>query len=420
MRLAPRREVRERGDRLHGLPEPHLVAEDHPLLREREARTERLVAPQGDPQMRIVEPQPAHPVRDPRRKEPLGGVLVGPRARHLGEQAVVLGGPQLEVDPRREVRLRGPQQIDRHLPEQQRKPAIRRLRDHGPDRGDGSERRRTGLPPGEQHAQPRAGRSGLGEQRLQPPDEPPGRVHGTPDVRTGLDQSVQRHDQGGRGLVRRRHVDPDGDRVPDRVRDLARGGERLIGSLRTDAGDLAELVPIGLMDLTDRRVVGLLDRAEAQAALGDVLEPGYRDRGQLTVDQEVEDRGESGVYGVGRAGVVGQHDTRRVEQPFGFCDQLPGCLPRRRPGVPRPGTGLPGLCHVRTSVRAAPLPPCPAAARVRHIVPWADDSAGPAEQEPRCTVRTRADGVRPGTAARHPASWRRTAPAPGTTRCAPP
>lgn len=296
---------------------------------------------------------------------------VGAGARHLGEQAVVLGGPQLEVDPGRDVRLRGPQQIDRHLPEQQRKSALRRVRDDGPYGRDGGERRRAGLPAGEQHAQPPTGRPGLRQQRLQSADEPSGRVHRPPDVRSGLDQPVQGRDQGGGGLVRRFHIDPDGDRVAYRVGDLPGGGQHLVGGLRTDAGNLTELVPIGLVDLADGGVTGLLDRADAQPALGDVLEPGDRDGGQLAADQGVEDRGEFGVYGLDGAGVIGQHRTSGAQQLLGAREQLPGGLPRRSPGI-----RLPGLCHVRSSVRAAPLPSCPTPARVRHIVPRADDRDG--------------------------------------------
>ncbi|CAM5410680.1 hypothetical protein SBADM41S_07169 [Streptomyces badius] len=77
-------------DGLDGLAEAHLIPDDHPFLRQREARPERLVAAQGHPQSRVVEPQRPHAVRDPGGQEPFGGIAVGAAARQLGEQAVVL------------------------------------------------------------------------------------------------------------------------------------------------------------------------------------------------------------------------------------------------------------------------------------------------------------------------------------------
>lgn len=302
--LAPGREMGERGDGLHGLAEPHLVPEDHPLLRQREPRPEGLVATQGDPQPRVVEPQRPHPVRDPGGQEPLGGVPVRPAAGQLRELAVVLGGPQLEVHPRPGRRLRRPQQIHRDLPEEQRQLLLLRLRDRRPHPGHGVERPPPRLLAAEQHPQPTPGRCGGGHQGPEPFVQPPARLHRPPCVRTGLDQPVQGDDQGGRGVVGGVHVDPYGDGLAHRVRDLPGRRQRLVGGVRPDAGDQPQLVARGAVDLPDGGEPGLFEGGEAQPPLRDVLEPGDRDGGQLLVDQGGEQRVENTPYGIDGPGMV--------------------------------------------------------------------------------------------------------------------
>ena len=104
---------------LHRLAQPHLVAEHHPPLRERETRAERLVAAQRHPRWRVVQRLGAHPFDDlarqkaPRRR----GIRRG--TAELAEQTVEFGRPQFEVDPRLVAARRRPQQIHRRLAEEQ-------------------------------------------------------------------------------------------------------------------------------------------------------------------------------------------------------------------------------------------------------------------------------------------------------------
>ncbi len=81
-----------RGDGLHRLAEPHLVAENDPLLREREPGAERLVAAQPEA---VVEPGGvqllrADPFDDVGRQVAFARGDVAAEAHDLAEQAVVV------------------------------------------------------------------------------------------------------------------------------------------------------------------------------------------------------------------------------------------------------------------------------------------------------------------------------------------
>lgn len=150
------------------------------------------------------------------------------------------------------------------------------------------------------------------EQGFQLRGQTPGGIGRPAYVGAGLHQPVQGDEQRVRLRVRRVHVYPYGDGVPHRVRDLPCGGEGLVGGLRADAGDLAELVAPGSVDPADRGVPRLLQRAEPQPALGDVRQPGGGDGGQFETDEGVQQGAERGVRGLDGAPVVVQYRAGRA------------------------------------------------------------------------------------------------------------
>lgn len=181
------REMREHGDGLDGLAEPHLVTEDHPALGEREPRTERLVSAERDPPVGVVEPLRVHPVRDLGRQEPLSGLDVGRAPGDLGELAVVLRGPQLEVHPRLGVGRGLPQQVGGCLREQHRYALGHGVARQRAEFRDGGEGALTPGPAREGHPQPPGGRTGRLQKRLEAAVELRGRVHGPAQFGSGLD-----------------------------------------------------------------------------------------------------------------------------------------------------------------------------------------------------------------------------------------
>jgi hypothetical protein len=78
-----------RGQRLHRLAKAHLVAEDHPLLNQREPRAERLVAPQRCLEEGLVEGEHADLLGDVGGEEALAGLLDRVESAHLDQQGVV-------------------------------------------------------------------------------------------------------------------------------------------------------------------------------------------------------------------------------------------------------------------------------------------------------------------------------------------
>ena len=139
--------MRHRGDRLDRLAEAHLVAEDHPALRQREPGAEGLVAAQRHPPVCVVERLGADPFGHLVGKEALGRRRVGAATGDLGEQAVELGRAQLELDPRLGLVGRTAQQVDRGLREQFRYAARRGLLGQRRDLRDGAQRPLLRRPP---------------------------------------------------------------------------------------------------------------------------------------------------------------------------------------------------------------------------------------------------------------------------------
>ncbi|MFC0549364.1 hypothetical protein ACFFHJ_00575 [Planotetraspora thailandica] len=97
-------EMRESSNGLDRLAQAHLVTKDHATLGEGEVGAESLVAATGDPTVGVIE----------RLSVDLPGQIVGEQtlrridgfSSQLGEQDVVLGGAELEVRPRLELRHR--------------------------------------------------------------------------------------------------------------------------------------------------------------------------------------------------------------------------------------------------------------------------------------------------------------------------
>jgi hypothetical protein len=89
MRSAPGRQVAHGGKRLHRLAKAHLVAEDHPLLNQRELRAERLVATQRCLDPGLVEGMHADLLGDLGGEEALAGFLDRVESPHPDQQTVV-------------------------------------------------------------------------------------------------------------------------------------------------------------------------------------------------------------------------------------------------------------------------------------------------------------------------------------------
>ena len=96
-----RPQVGDRGEGLDGLAEAHLVADDHPPLRQGEPGAERLVAAQGRRDEGQVKRLVADPFSHLGRKEALSGFLVRAEAGDVDEQAVVGDRAGEEVAPQR-------------------------------------------------------------------------------------------------------------------------------------------------------------------------------------------------------------------------------------------------------------------------------------------------------------------------------
>lgn len=331
-------EMREHGDGLDGLAEPHLVTEDHPALGQREPRAEGLVPTERDPPVRVVEPLRVHPVRDLGGQEPLGGLDVGRAPGDLGELAVVLRGPQLEVHPRLGVGRGLPQQVGGCLREQHRYALGDRVTRQRAEFRDGGEGALPSGPAREGHAQPPGGRTGRREKRLEPAVELRGGVHGPAQLGSGLDEPAQRDDEGGGPRFGVVDVDPYGHGLLDRAGDLPGGGERLVGGLGSDARYLPQLVPARVEHGTHRSEPRRLKGPEPEPPLGDVLQPRDRDALKLLGDQLGEDRREGRTHLVDGPRVIVEHSSCEPAQPLAPPDDRTALPPHRYGAVDRPLT----------------------------------------------------------------------------------
>jgi hypothetical protein len=284
----------------------------------------------------VVESLGVHPVGDLRRQEALGRLDVGRAAGDLGELAVVLRGPQLEVHPRLGVGRGLPQQVGGGLREQHRYALGDGVGDECPYLGRRRERALPRDPAQQRHAQPAGGGPGHRQERREPALQSPGGVHGPPQVGPGPDDPPQRDDQGGGPRLRMVDVDAYGHGLLKGPGELPGGGERLVGGLRPDARYLPQLVPAGLEHRPYAAESGVLQRPEPQSPLGDVLQPGDRNPFELLGDQLGEDRRESGPYLLQRTPVIGEDPLREPDEPLPPGDHLPGPPPHTHGSSGRP------------------------------------------------------------------------------------
>ncbi len=185
------------------------------------------------------------------------------------------------------------------------------------------------LLPGEPHPQPPTGRRGLHEQRPEPAVQRLGGVDGPARVGAGLDEPVQGDDERGGAGLGVVDVDTDGDGLPHGLGDLPGGGERLIGRLLPDPGDLPQPVPVGRQHVPHKAVPGRLDHAEPQPPLGDVLEPRDRYRRELAAGQLVVQRSEGGPDGLDGPPMIPEDALRGPMQRDPNAEHLPRPPPTR-------------------------------------------------------------------------------------------
>ncbi len=133
----------------------------------------------------------------------------------------------------------------------------------------------------------------------------------------------------------------DGDGLVGGVGEPAGGGEHLVDGALSDAGDLPQ--PIGA-----RREHGahgpqsaLLDAAQPQPSLGDVLQPGDRNGVEFPPHRGVVDRRQNRPYRLDGPAVVADHVPSRLVQPRSPRDHVP----LRPPHAPRPFLAVPASSH---------------------------------------------------------------------------
>ncbi len=322
-------EMGHRRDRLDRLAQPHLVAQHHAPLDEREPSAERLVTAQ--PQALLepggVQPLGADPLDDVGRQVPLGCGDVATEVDHLAQQPVVRRRAPFEVAPD----LVGVGRADRahvgHGPQQAVRLGGGQQRPH-------PRRRLVGARPvaraGEQPAHP----SGAGRCGDRPLDGELGgdafgrRLVGLAGVPHGAPHG-QRLQQPGHGRVLRIEVDAELQRVPRGLAQLLGGVDRLARRTLADAGHPDQAVGAGPQHIGDAEDAMGGQLVEATATVhnvpdrldGPLLEGGPHLR--LTRDLErldhfragrADDRRELFRAGL-RVGRRGQHRPRRPAAP---------------------------------------------------------------------------------------------------------
>ncbi|GAA3220281.1 hypothetical protein GCM10020256_26160 [Streptomyces thermocoprophilus] len=372
------REMREDGDGLHGLAESHLVAEQHPLLGEREPRPERLITAQGHQAVRVRQPLFPHPLGHLVGQKALGGG-VGFVVGDLGEEAVVVGGTAFEVHPGGEVVLGAAQQIDAGLGAPLRYAVGLRLLDERAEFRHGGQRPLPGLAAGEQHPPAPGGGAGVRQQRGQPLRERGARLGRAPRLRSGLDEDVQRGDEGGAARFGPVGVEAYGDVLLRGLRELPGRSEHLVGGAPADARGLPQHVAPGAQHVLHGAEPARLQLVQPQPALGDIPEPGHGQPLQLLPDQLLPQWPQCLPYG--------------VDGPLVVLGDLPGRLGQPRP--PRHDLPLGPRHRSPPQCGAQGMVPLPSCARLGARVP------APAPGRPGDGSRTAPPGRHPAVAARN-------------------
>ena len=251
-----------RGQRLDGLAQAHLVAQDHPAAGEREPGAEGLIATQVDiaqPAVQRLGFDVGHHVVGEEAPDRIGGDA----GRHeLAEQRVVVGRPALEAGPRVGGRL-----ASRLLQpgEAVLQPVLVRLAKQLLEPARRSQRGLAMRSTGEEPAEGVAGRTRGGQFRRQPYHQfvqQVGQPGGFPAQQV---VAVERLQEAGRGAVGGIQLDPE----PGLLRQI--GAHPVGGCSQRPSGDLPDAVELGerclVGQLSDRGVAGGQQWRKVQPAL---------------------------------------------------------------------------------------------------------------------------------------------------------
>ncbi|GLW44720.1 hypothetical protein Stsp02_03820 [Streptomyces sp. NBRC 14336] len=182
---------------------------------------------------------------------------------------------------------------------------------------------------------------------------------------------MQGGDQGGGGGFGPVHVDVDGDRLVHRVGEPAGGGEHLVDGALSDAGDLPQPVGPRVEYGAHRAQSAVLDAAQPEPSLGDVLEAGHRDGVEPPAYLRVMERRQGRPYRLDGPVVIGDQGARRLVQPRPPGDNAPFLAPHGpstpHSRSPHPPTGarvrVAGSMRSRSAARGGCATRCAATAR---------------------------------------------------------
>jgi len=334
--------VRQTGQRLDRLAQAHLVADDHPPLREGEPGAERLVAAQVDPAQRVVQRLALDPLHHLIGQVALGR-LDGGRARHeLAEEGVVVGGPPLEIRPR----IGGTQSGDAF-------DLVDALRQSGrlcpladlAQAADSVQGQLAVLAAGEQPDQRIARRTGGFKFGGQPSDQVEQVVA---DARGRLSQGVvtgQVLQQGGGGGIGGIQRDPEAHLLAGRPAQVVDRGDHGAGSGVADARDAAQFRLGQPGDVADALETGVGQRCQGDPAGGRRPDRVQGQRRQAPIGERVDQRRVGGFD----VPLVRAQDANGGGHPLG---QGPG-----RPDDPAGGAA--GQGRVGHGLTLAASPPYP-------------------------------------------------------------